>query len=395
LKTTCLFCVFGLQVVLSVLLAVFGLVASSQLKTGLSQREVLPGDSYVLQYFETESHYFGGASYQISIIFQSFDYSDRDNQNVMIELYETLKKSPLLEKEMHFWLIDFFDWLPRSTFADRLVDGRPSSETEFYIALYNFLINPTYGPKYLTDIVFQSGFIKTCRFGARHIPFPSDLQKADAMLEIQATVAKAKVPTIAYGYHYLYWAQYVGLISSSVSNFAMVSVGIFLFLWIFLGSISLSIIVLLNIVLVDMELLAVMYVWDIGLTQVSLVLLLLSIGLAVDSCAHVAHAWVTSKQDSAQERSMDALRRMGPSVFSGALTSFLGILILGISNHRVLLALFKFFFSMFLLAMWHGLLFLPTVLSFLPDRKAAVGLENIKYSGIEQKEDTIQEIELD
>lgn len=311
----------------------------------------------------------------------------------MLELFAGLQKSPVLEPEMHFWLSDFLSWLPTSPYADRLVGGRPSSETEFYAALYNFLLTPQYGSKHLSDIVFQSGFIKTSRFGVRHVPIPSDMRKADAMLAIQDTAARAKVPTIAYGYHYLYWTQYVGLISSTVLNFSLVSIGIFLFLWIFLGSVPLSIIVLLNIVLVDMELLAVMYIWDIGLTQVSLVLLLLSIGLAVDSCAHVAHAWATSKHDSSAKRSADALHRMGPSVFSGALTSFLGILVLGVSNHRVLLALFKFFFAMFLLAMWHGLLFLPTVLSFMPDRKETEP-EPVKYEGLEQEEPQ-QELQLE
>jgi hypothetical protein len=64
----------------------------------------------------------------------------------------------------------------------------------------------------------------------------------------------------------------------------------------FLGNVWLALIVLANIVLIDMELLAVMYVWNINLTNVSIILLLLSIGLAVDSCAHIAHGFSTATE---------------------------------------------------------------------------------------------------
>jgi Niemann-Pick C1 protein len=147
----------------------------------------------------------------------------------------------------------------------------------------------------------------------------SDIDKADAMEGIRAIADQSGVPAFPYTYMYLYWVQFVGLISKSVANFAVVAgtmktmggssyylhnslmarfsvAGIFVILMVFLGNFWLSLIVLGNIVLIDMELLAVMYVWNINLTNVSIILLLLSIGLAVDSCAHIAHAFATSNE---------------------------------------------------------------------------------------------------
>lgn len=47
------------------------------------------------------------------------------------------------------------------------------------------------------------------------------------------------------------------------------------------------------------------------------------------------------------------------------MTSFIGILALGIAEHDVLVIFFKFFFVIFLLAMFHGLTVVPVVLHYV------------------------------
>ena len=124
-----------------------------------------------------------------------------------------------------------------------------------------------------------------------------------------------------------------------------------------------------------------MYIWDIGLNNVSIVNLLLSIGLAVDACAHIAHATAmeSTKTSNREVAVIAGLENMyvktvlfnfhsGASVFSGTLTSFLGIIVLGFAEHTILNIFFKFFFSIFLLAMLHGLALVPVLLSMIhPD----------------------------
>lgn len=46
-------------------------------------------------------------------------------------------------------------------------------------------------------------------------------------------------------------------------------------------------------------------------------------------------------QEDSKRRVISALYRMGSSVFSGALTSFLGILVLGLSSHKIMINMFK------------------------------------------------------
>jgi hypothetical protein len=79
------------------------------------------------------------------------------------------------------------------------------------------------GLKHLQDIVFQHGFIKTSRMSIHHPSFDSDMLKAEAMESVRAITDASGVPAFPYTFMYLYWVQFVGLISKSIANFAVVA----------------------------------------------------------------------------------------------------------------------------------------------------------------------------
>jgi len=131
-----------------------------------------------------------------------------------------------------------------------------------------------------------------------------------------------------------------------------------------MGSWKLAALTLFGIVVVDIDLLGMMYVWNIGLSNVSIVNLLLSLGLAVDACVHIIHVTVT-RTGTPREKVIKSLAHVGGSILSGSLTNFIGILILGIARHKVLRIFFKFFFSVFLFSMFQGLAVCPVILSLM------------------------------
>ena len=93
-------------------------------------------------------------------------------------------------------------------------------------------------------------------------------------------------------------------------------------------------------------------------------MMLLAFGLAVDACAHIVHSFLDADGDGRQ-RAQEALALMGTSVLSGTLTSVLGILPLLFSQRPLFHVFFQFFFSIFLLSIFHGLVVIPVVLSFI------------------------------
>jgi len=83
----------------------------------------------------------------------------------------------------------------------------------------------------------------------------------------------------------------------------------------------------------------------------------------VDYSAHIAHSFVVSNADSPEERVIEALKTMGASVAMGGFSTFLGMLATAFASSEVFRIFFKMIFSIVVLGLLHGLLFLPVYLS--------------------------------
>merc|ERR1711904_425201 len=119
--------------------------------------------------------------------------------------------------------------------------------------------------------------------------------------------------------------------------------------------------VVLSIVLSVVDLVGMMYWWNVTISGVSTIYILISVGLAVDYSAHIAHMFVASTGTS-RDRAINALERIGPSVFNAVLSTLIAVIIIGFSNSYVFRVFFKALFLTVVLGGAHGLLLLPTLL---------------------------------
>uniref|UniRef100_T1JV16 SSD domain-containing protein n=1 Tax=Tetranychus urticae TaxID=32264 RepID=T1JV16_TETUR len=110
----------------------------------------------------------------------------------------------------------------------------------------------------------------------------------------------------------------------------LINQAIFLVSFVLYGfDIKASLIVVLTIICIVINLMGMMYWWDISLNALSLVNLVMAAGISVEFCSHITHAYLLSNEASRVKRSQEALATMGSSVLSGiTLTKFAGILVL-------------------------------------------------------------------
>lgn len=80
---------------------------------------------------------------------------------------------------------------------------------------------------------------------------------------------------------------------------------------------------------------------------------------------HVLLRYIECTQMSREERVKDTLSTMGASILLGGLSTFLGALPLVFCTSAVLRTVFTCFFSMVVLGVSHGLVFLPVLLSLV------------------------------
>ncbi len=110
-----------------------------------------------------------------------------------------------------------------------------------------------------------------------------------------------------------------------------------------------------------------LHFWGLTVDTISCVNIVLAIGLCVDYSAHIAHAFIVEK-GSSSDKAAAALASMGPAILNGGVTTFLALVLLGFSESHVFAVFFKVFFLTVVFGLFHGLVFLPVVLSLLRDR---------------------------
>ena len=126
-----------------------------------------------------------------------------------------------------------------------------------------------------------------------------------------------------------------------------------------------SILAVLNVLLADICILAWVPLTGLNLNAITSTCMVMSVGIAVDFSAHITHAFVeTDGSLSGKERAAMAVTKMGRSLTTSALTTFMSVLMLStvtVPSNRMFFVMMS---GVTLFGLLFGMLLLPTILSF-------------------------------
>lgn len=384
---------------------------------GLDQRLAIPQDSYLVNYFQDVFDYLKVGP-PVYFVLRDLDMKKRVNQQKICGKFTTCDKYSLaniLEEErmrstivepLSNWFDDCMMFLnpsledcctlekTQNLFSDDLtketclapgewnfdMSGFPENQ-EFMDLFEIWIKSPSsaacpYGGKapYSNSVFYNSTDVLASTFRTGHKPLASQSEYIEAYNDAQR-IAKSidHLDVYAYSPFYIFFDQYAGLLRLTITLIISAIAFIFFASSIFLGTISTSALVTLTVVMILMNILALMPILGVSLNAVSLVNLIISVGLAVEFCIHIARAFTVIPSDCRLDRDsriINAMNTVGKSVIMGiTMTKFIGVCILAFTKSKIFeVFYFRMWFSLIIVSSLHALIFLPVILSIFGGR---------------------------
>lgn len=340
----------------------------------------IPSDSPLQEWFSIRETYFGDQGVPVSVYVENFH--PFDNPTVLDRVEQALRASPKINQNLPLfsWWADFRD--------ERAGAFALTNKADFSAQLTAWLADPTSsGPRWADAVKFDTsrtdGTIRITRLTAFYLAFDNAADEVDAMQSLRDAVDEAVFGSAAAGelaldgspatlpsdafplsFAYFNWEQYAVIRTEVIGNVGLAVGVVAVVVLLVIAQPLVTLLITINIAMVLTEILGCMYFWDVSIDAVSVVNLVLSVGLAVDYSVHIGHSFL-HKQGTHFQRVAQTLADMGMSVFDGAASTFVAVVVLAASKSYIFVVFFKMFFLSVVLGFVHGVVLLPIALNFI------------------------------
>ena len=148
-------------------------------------------------------------------------------------------------------------------------------------------------------------------------------------------------------------------------NLGLSLASIFVTTFILLFNCYLSVLVAISVLMTLTCVVGYMHFMGDTLNIITCFFITVAMGLSVDYSAHIAHAFLVSKDQVSEKKVTAALLKIGPAVFNGGFSTLLAFSPLMLAKDFIAKLFFRVFALVVLFGLFNGLFFVPAVLGLL------------------------------
>ncbi len=357
----------ALALLLLLLYLAISIWGCTQVVQGLKYTALVRSDHYFLEYFKVEKEYMKSPGFQAEIVFSHPpNMTIVENRAKVSKIVEEFENSSFTsgEEGTQFWLRAYKNFLTQ-TDSINVPDARHIWENGVWAFCQSNAFYQTWSQdvawNYANDSDRRS--IKAFRFRVE-LPrfFDPEMQRA-TVHELRTIAAKyPEYDLTTFGYLWDFVDQYNEVLPNTLQNVGIALGCMMVVSLLLIPSPLCTVWITLAIVSIDLGVVGFMTWWHLNLDAISMITIIMSIGFSVDFTAHITYGYVSSK-GSADERTVNAMEKLGWPLFQGALSTVIGVMVLGLVDSYLVVVFFRAVCLIIVFGVLHALVFLPVVLS--------------------------------
>ncbi|XP_066595690.1 patched domain-containing protein 3-like isoform X2 [Prorops nasuta] len=349
------------------------------IKTPLEQKFdplwYLNQETYPIKFNTKLTEYFPKYGKRAGIYLTGVDYYE--DRKSLKQFVHKLQNNPFINnRTLEPWFIGYENWLNITNKGNNI-----ENKDEYYSVLTEYLLLTKEGQTRIQDIKFDKRPIgeynvTTSQIPIQHILINTTTDQIRAMQSIRDTIKTVNFTRghdhiALFSPDYVSWAANRVIGEELIRNLCLEVFAVGLVTILLLRDIRTSFWVIACVLLTLVNLLGSMHFLGLTIEISSSIIVLLCAGLSVDYAAHIGLEF-TRAQGTKNERAMKTLIVIGPAVFNGGFSTFLAFILLGFSKAYLFSTFFKLFTCVVVFGLFHGLFFLPVILTFCGPNKRSM-----------------------
>ena len=350
-------------------IAAGGFAGCAMMKIEADVNDFIPPGSYIKDWIDDSDAHFRALGESISVYSRNTEVNTAEGAAMMTAASAAFEKDPYVAASSVESWIDSFNTHRNSTGAFT------------YASLYAWINGG--GASFEGDIVWRNetnnvpneGVIST-RLRGNHVKSESSDGKVKSMDSLRGSLAgvpnNGDGKVFAYSSAWLNYEQYKAIEVEAIRNISTTMAVMVVIIALLIVTPSAVLVVCLCLCLIIINIIGYMHFWDLTMDSVTIIMLVIALGLAVDYSAHIGRAFMET-QGTPDERLQGCLANMGVAVLNGAFSTFLAVLLLGGSQSYVFVTFFRQLFLCIVFGLGHGLILLPVLMSLAAPKPYSEG----------------------